>query len=106
MNAYITGDGTFDLIDFTPTILEKGNSLELVLRFSTIMVHNGGVAPSQGIKNATLTLVTDQNAAFGEQGDIFTFDLTGVVVPEISNFYLLSLAFLLFPLIQRHFKNS
>ena len=92
LDAYITGDGTFDIIDFTPTVIGKDGTFTITIRYSTIMAHNGGVAPSQGIKNAVLTLVTDQNAAFGEAGDIFTFNLTGEVVPEPANIFLLGLA--------------
>ena len=98
LNAYITGDGIFDIIDFTPTVLGKNGTLELTIRYSTIMAHNGGVAPSKGIKNAVLTLVTDQNAAFGQNGDVFTFNLTGEVVPEPGTIFLLSFTLIfLFP---------
>ena len=97
LDAYITGDGTFDIIDFTPTVLGKDGTLEITIRYSTIMAYNGGVAPSQGIKNAVLTIVTDQNAAFGEAGDVFTFNLTGEVVPEINTIFLLGFSLLITP---------
>ena len=104
LNAYITGDGTFDLIGFTPVILGKDDSLDLIIRFSTIMAHNDGVSPSKGLKNAILTLVTDQNAAFGEQGDIFTFNLTGQVVPEVSSLVILGLAIFFMSFTKRFLK--
>ena len=98
LDAYISGDTPFEIIGFTPTVLGKGASLEITIRYSTIMAHNGGIAPSLGLKNAVLTLVTDQNAAFGESGDIFTFNLTGEVVPELNSATLLIFAlFSLFP---------
>ena len=92
LDAYITGDGTFDIIDFAPTAIGKNGTFDITIRYSTIIAHNGGTAPSKGLKNAVLTLVTDQNAAFGETGDIFTFNLTGEVVPEPSSIILLGIA--------------
>ena len=103
LDASISGDGTFDLINFTPTVIAKGGYLDITIRYSTIMAHNGGVSPSQGIKNAVLTLVTDQNAAFGETGDTFTFNLTGEVVPEPGSFILLGFALIcIFPFMRKN----
>jgi hypothetical protein len=44
-----------------------------------------------GPRNATLTIVTDQNAPFGSAGDAFSFQLQGLVVPEPSSLALLAL---------------
>ena len=101
LNAYITGDSPFELMNFTPVVLSKGDTLELQIRFSTIMAHNGGIAPPKGFKNAVLTLVTDQNAAFGETGDIFTFNFTGEVVPEPTSLLMIGLVLPLFFFIRR-----
>ena len=101
LSAQITGDSPFDIIDFTPTVLGKDDSLVLTIRFSTIMAHNGGISPSQGLKNAVLTLVTDQNAALGQQGDVFTFNLTGEVVPEPTSLFMFGLVIFAFTFVYR-----
>jgi hypothetical protein len=45
-----------------------------------------------GEKHATLTFVTDQGAAFGHAGDIFTFALQGQAVPEPGSIFLACIA--------------
>jgi len=85
LSATITGvDASyFSLENFTPGMVLTKNSLaNLLLRFTN---YNN----SQGIKNAILTLVTDQNAAYGTSGDTFTFYLQAMAIPEPHSFALM-----------------
>jgi hypothetical protein len=39
----------------------------------------------RGLKTGVLNIVTDQNAAFGQFGDVFQYNLTAMVVPTPSS---------------------
>ncbi len=60
--------------------LAPGESLELVIQFS--MDDNLALKDP---RNASLLIFTDQGAAFGGDGAIFQFGLTGVQIPEPSS---------------------
>jgi hypothetical protein len=81
-------EDAFQLSGFTPGVLAKGGSLALSLVYL-------GSAP--GLANATLTIYTDQGAAFGQMGASFRFGLTGFTeatfqgVPEPSSLALVGL---------------
>jgi hypothetical protein len=68
-------DPMFFVKDFVPgTVLSKGQSVTLHPCF----------APTEGTgaRFATMTIVTDQGAAFGQAGERFTYNLMGIAVPE------------------------
>jgi len=85
----ITGpDAAMFSLDLTPdTVVSSGQTLNLTLTFDP-----GGV---EGVFGATLTLLTDQGAAFGETalGDPFVFNLTGESIPEPATILLTLCAF-------------
>ncbi len=77
----------FSIIGFTPgTVLGKNGYLDLLIRATN---------PEWrfAYRYATLTLVTDQNAAFGASGNTYVYNLTAYMVPEASTYLLLSMAF-------------
>jgi hypothetical protein len=82
-----TNDRNFHVTGFTPTALGKGDSLMLDFGFMPhdhmAMHYHGHFAHPEilGDKSAVLNIVTDQNAPFGEVGDVFQFLLTATVVP-------------------------
>ncbi len=85
LNAQIIGSdaGAFSLLGFSPTLLTDGQSISLNVEFTPTL---------EGIRSATLSFVTDQNAPFGLGGQTFSFSLTGTgiltelpFVPEPSS---------------------
>ncbi len=87
LSATISGiDASFFSIqNFSPVVLGKNAYIDLILtitnpewRFS--------------YKNATLTVLTDQNAAFGSAGQSFTYTLTALCVPETSSWLMIIIA--------------
>lgn len=56
----------------------KAGDLDILVTF------RGDLAPGDGTYNATLVLLTDENAALGDtvNGESYSFDLTATVVPE------------------------
>ena len=82
LSAQITGAdaGMFSLLNFAPgTQLAKGEAFDLEVGFT------GGA----GTHSAFLTLLTDENAAFGAHGSEFKFNLFATAVPELGVFQLL-----------------
>ena len=78
LGATFTGAdaGLFSLDGFTPgMVLRAGDMAPLALSF---------LPAAKGAFEATLTFLTDQNAAFGADGTAFSFRLRGVGVPEPS----------------------
>ncbi len=74
----------FSLDGFTPgMVLSKGALASFGLKFNS--------QGPDGLKQATLTLLTDQGAAFGQAGQSFQFSVQGTVVPEPSSFILLGM---------------
>lgn len=76
LKAQIKGvkGSTFSLDDFVPgTILGEGESRDLKIDFD---------ASKLGQTTADLIVLTDQDAAFGHAGEIFTYRLTADVVPS------------------------
>lgn len=67
----------FTLNGFTPgTLISKANDIDLAIAFL------GDDTP--GVKNATLTLLTDQGAVFGQAGENFMFDLLAEVLAPVT----------------------
>jgi len=65
----------FSLDGFTPgQVLQAGDLLNLLVNFDPLF--------PPGVKNATLTFLTDQDAVFGQAGLSFSFNLTGLAAPE------------------------
>lgn len=90
LSANISGDDAsyFALNNFTPgTVLSKNQLLNLL-----ISVSNPDHLVSY--RRATLTIVTDENAALGIAGNTYTYDLVAYTVPEISTHLFMSMAFL------------
>lgn len=91
LSATISGADAsfFTLSNFTPgTVLSKNalTNLLITVTNSDYLVRN---------KYATLTIVTDENAALGIAGNTYTYQLTAYTVPEASTFLFLSLTGLL-----------
>jgi hypothetical protein len=61
----------FSVLDFSPTVLNKGVSVDYHLRFS----------PTDGPVSARLTFLTDVGAPFGGPGASYYFDLLGKGIP-------------------------
>ncbi|ACK65619.1 protein of unknown function DUF1555 [Rippkaea orientalis PCC 8801] len=79
LNAFFEGPDAdlFFLSNFTPgTVLARGESLFLDIGFT---------AGTTGPKNATLRILTDQGAAFGQVGEDFSYNVTALAVPEPSS---------------------
>ncbi len=92
LSATISGEGasSYSLGGFTPgTVLSKGMSLNLLLSITNLdhLVRT---------RNATLTIVTDENAALGETGNVYTYQLVAYTVPEPSSCIFLTLAIVFF----------
>lgn len=88
LDLQITGAdaGKFELLTAPGAIIAKGGELDLNLLFDP----DGMV----GQFSALLTITTDQNAAFGQAGDVFQFQLTGKSeVPEPASVALLAAGF-------------
>jgi hypothetical protein len=93
VSAVISGTdaGFFSAPGFLPgTTVERADATDLQVEFDP-----QGADP--GVRNALLTLVTDQNAAFGGSGDIFVYDLAGEIVPEPATLGMLALLALSLP---------
>lgn len=91
LSATITGPDAsfFSLSGFTPGMVLSKNALaNLAVVFQN---YNHGM----GMKNAVLTIVTDQNAAFGQAGDTFTWNLSAQAIPEPGNFWLMGMVIFL-----------
>jgi len=73
-------DGLFEILNLAslPDALDKGGSFDLELKFNT------DLATELGNYTAQLVLDTDENAPLGQFGEVFTWDLTGDVVPTPS----------------------
>ena len=88
LSAFFTGPDAslFSLTNFTGgTVLRDGNLDKL-----NLSVNFNPENTAEGWKDAYLTLVTDQGAAFGEAGDTFTFHVRGFAAnPEPSTLTLL-----------------
>jgi hypothetical protein len=65
------------------TLLSEGDSESLAIDFSALQT---------GLYTASLTVLTDQDAAFGSPGDSFTYQLTARVVPEPSSLAVFGIA--------------
>lgn len=88
LSATISGADAafFSLSNFTPgMVLSKNELFNLWVTFNN---YNH----SEGLRNATLTLVTDQNAAFGQAGTTFTWNLSAQAIPEPTSISSLVLA--------------
>ena len=84
LDVQIAGEdaGLFDIIGFTSgTVLHKDDILSLELGY------NG--TGTLGMKNATLTVFTDDDAALGANGLHFSYGINANVVPEPSTLVLL-----------------
>lgn len=82
LSAVIAGPDAsqFELLYFTPgTVLAADEIAHLAIRFTASAI--------EGVKTATLTFTTDQNAPLGTAGDQFVFGLTGnsALVPFVPN---------------------
>ena len=78
LSAAITGADAsmFSLKSFTPgTVLSKSQTQNLQLQFLP-------TAGAVGLANATLTIVTDENAALGQSGRSVSFSLVGLAANE------------------------
>ncbi len=88
LSATISGpdQSYFSLENFTPgTILSKNNLASLLLRVNNF-------DHLVGMRYATLTIVTDENAPIGTAGNVYTYQLQAYLVPEPSSFIVLSIA--------------
>lgn len=88
LSATISGADAacFSLTNFTPgMVLDKNALFNLGLQFTNI-------GHTIATRNATLTIVTDQNAALGQAGATFTWNLTAQAIPEPSSFVVCTLA--------------
>lgn len=84
LNYSITGPDAsyFSLENFTPgTRLSKDELLSLVLRATNPDAVNY-------TRYATLTIVTDVNAALGVEGNSYTYNLTAYMLPEPSSVFM------------------
>ncbi len=88
LSATISGQDAsyFSISGFTPgTVLSKNGSFQFFVSVSN---------PDYYIMNryATLTIVTDVNAALGVAGNVYTYQLVAYTVPEPSSIIFLSVA--------------
>lgn len=89
LSAVISGADAdaFSLFNFTAgMVLGQGDSESLMLAFDS--------AFPAGARSATLTILTDQNAPFGEPGLAFVYRLQGVATPEPASAAVFGLAVL------------
>ncbi len=101
LSATISGQDAsyFSISGFTPgTVLSKNGSFQFFVSVSN---------PDYYIMNryATLTIVTDVNAALGVAGNVYTYQLVAYTVPEPSSIIFLSVAGL-FLMISRFSRKS
>lgn len=102
LSAVITGADAsyFTLENFTAnTVLGKNGYLDLVIRATN---------PEWRwiVRNATLTIVTDVNAAFGIAGNVYTYNLTAEMLPEPSTYLFMSIAGLFFAFYYKRSNTS
>ncbi len=88
LSATISGEDAsyYSLSGFTPgTVLAKNGSMTFSINATN---------PDHLVRhrNATLTIVTDVNAALGIAGNVYTYQLTAYTVPEPSTCLFLSIA--------------
>lgn len=82
LDANLAGSSDFTLGGFTPSVIDAGDMLDLKLDFAAL---------GSGLQTASLTITTDQDAAFGNPGDTFTYLLSATVlssVPEPGTLFL------------------
>ena len=87
LSAIISGPdmAEFSIDGFTPgTVLGQGDLLNLILNFDPLF--------PPGQKFATLTILTDQGAPFGQAGASFVYNLTGAAVPEPASIAVFGIA--------------
>lgn len=87
LSATISGvdAACFSLTNFTPgMVLDKNGLWNLMIQFTNI-------GHTLGNRNATLTIVTDQNAALGQAGATFTWNLSAQAIPEPSSVAIFSI---------------
>ncbi len=101
LSATISGADAsyFSIENFTPgTVLSKNGLLNLLIKItnSDYLVET---------RNATLTIVTDENAALGVSGNIYTYHLTAYLVPEQSTYIFMSIAGLLLGIFRFYRKS-
>ncbi len=87
LSATISGidSSYFSIQNFTPhTVLGKNAYIDLIITATN---------PEWRFhyRNATLTILTDQNAAFGSAGQSFTYTLTALCVPEPTSWLMIFL---------------
>ncbi len=101
LSATITGeDASYFTLEenFTPIVISKDGTISLAIRATNYddAFHD---------RNAVLTLVTDQNAALGMEGNIYTFNLNAYMLPEPSTYMFMGIASILFFLYRFYSKR-
>jgi peptidyl-prolyl cis-trans isomerase A (cyclophilin A) len=87
LSAEITGPDSslFSIVGFTAdTILHEGDPLSLTISYNGTGAH--------GARSAVLTILTDEGAAFGADGNAFTYQISASLAPEPSSLMMLSIA--------------
>ena len=87
LDAMISGQDSslFSIVSFTRgTILHKGDTINVEVDY----VGDG----TFGLKSATLTIRTDEDAAFGVIGNTYAYQINANVVPEPSTFVMLGVS--------------
>ncbi len=94
LNAVITGPDAsyFTLSNFTQGMVLSKNQLQNLI----ITCNWSEFDPLYAFKTATLTITTDVGAALGSTGQIYTFHLQAVSIPESKTFILCCLGFLIY----------
>ncbi|MEQ9460458.1 MAG: PEP-CTERM sorting domain-containing protein [Phycisphaeraceae bacterium] len=79
--------GLFEVDLVGGEVIGKGSSLDIMVTFL------GSLAPGEGTYEAELTLFTDEGVALGQTnaGEVYSFNLTAVVIPEPASLALLGL---------------
>jgi PEP-CTERM motif len=81
LSQSLSGAGVFHFgTNLTGTVLDEGGFFDLLLDFTPV---------TSGLDIATLTIGTDQGAAFKALGQSFTYTLKGTAVPEPASFAVL-----------------
>lgn len=102
LDAFFEGSdaGLFSLSGFNPGMVLSGGTSSLF----DILFTPGG---SHGPKTARLIFVTDQNAAFGTEGDRFGFDVVAHATPEPASLTLLGLGIVgAVPVLRRNMRRK
>jgi len=87
LNAEITGTdaGLFSIVGFTPgALLHESDLLSLEIAYNGTGAH--------GDRSAVLTFFTDEGAAIGASGNVFTYQISASLAPEPSSLVLLAIA--------------